>query len=208
MIRGLKFTTKGGPGSGHHGHSGIPGQVGGSAPGGGSNYSLQVSKTKEDAVREALSVLPKEHTAGLTIKETEMLGGQPWPSDERAKYIEGDERSRPQIIINPDSNWDAETIVHELGHHVNRKYNIYTYDKLKSGEIDVNTLMKEGRWLRTNNWQVGLSKWEADGSLETVAGLYRVWGGSKLGLSGYTKYLEKARENVPYFMGLLEPAIG
>jgi len=34
MIRGLRFTIKGGPGSGHHGHSGVPGSVGGSAPGG------------------------------------------------------------------------------------------------------------------------------------------------------------------------------
>jgi len=37
MIRGLRFTQrsyKGGPGSGHHGHAGIPGQVGGSVPGG------------------------------------------------------------------------------------------------------------------------------------------------------------------------------
>jgi len=33
-IRGLKFTKiKGGPGSGHHGHAGRPGQVGGSAAG-------------------------------------------------------------------------------------------------------------------------------------------------------------------------------
>lgn len=33
-IRGLKFTKiKGGPGSGHHGHAGRPGQLGGSAPG-------------------------------------------------------------------------------------------------------------------------------------------------------------------------------
>lgn len=32
-IRGLKFTTKGGPGSGHHGHAGRPGSIGGSASG-------------------------------------------------------------------------------------------------------------------------------------------------------------------------------
>ncbi len=31
MIRGLKFTIKGGPGSGNFGHAGIPGKVGGSA---------------------------------------------------------------------------------------------------------------------------------------------------------------------------------
>ena len=32
MIRGLKFTTKGSEYSGHHGHAGRPGSVGGSAP--------------------------------------------------------------------------------------------------------------------------------------------------------------------------------
>ena len=35
MIRGLRFTTKGSERSGHHGHAGRPGSVGGSAPGGG-----------------------------------------------------------------------------------------------------------------------------------------------------------------------------
>lgn len=39
MIRGLKFTkTKGGPGSGHHGHAGRPGLVGGSMPPGGGGF--------------------------------------------------------------------------------------------------------------------------------------------------------------------------
>ena len=47
-IRGLRFThktisLKGGEGSGHHGHAGIPGQVGGSAPGGGGTIGGIVS---------------------------------------------------------------------------------------------------------------------------------------------------------------------
>ena len=36
MIRGLRFTTKGSERSGHHGHAGRPGSVGGSAPSGSS----------------------------------------------------------------------------------------------------------------------------------------------------------------------------
>jgi len=40
MIRGLKFTTKGGSGSGHHGHAGRPGSIGGSAPGGVGSVSI------------------------------------------------------------------------------------------------------------------------------------------------------------------------
>lgn len=32
QVRGLKFTIKGGPGSGHRGHAGRPGQIGGSTP--------------------------------------------------------------------------------------------------------------------------------------------------------------------------------
>jgi len=42
VIRGLRFTTKGGPGSGNVGHAGRPGSVGGSAPGGGTiSFSSQ-----------------------------------------------------------------------------------------------------------------------------------------------------------------------
>lgn len=48
-IRGLKFTYKGGPESGHHGHAGVPGQLGGSAPGGGSSIT---SPQRDEIVRE------------------------------------------------------------------------------------------------------------------------------------------------------------
>ena len=40
MIRGLKFTTKGGPGSGNIGHAGRPGSVGGSAPSKGGTLAV------------------------------------------------------------------------------------------------------------------------------------------------------------------------
>ena len=37
------ITIKGGPGSGHHGHAGVPGQLGGSAPGGGVGFGISVA---------------------------------------------------------------------------------------------------------------------------------------------------------------------
>ena len=49
MIKGLKFTTKGGSGSGHHGHAGRPGSIGGSAPSGGGIPGWEASMTKENA---------------------------------------------------------------------------------------------------------------------------------------------------------------
>lgn len=45
VIDGL-FTTKGGPGSGNHGHAGIPGHHGGSAPGGGLPAAMPKAKPK------------------------------------------------------------------------------------------------------------------------------------------------------------------
>jgi len=54
-IKGLKFTYKGGPGSGHHGHAGRPGQVGGSASGRrGRTYSSGeiADKTGEQLLKE------------------------------------------------------------------------------------------------------------------------------------------------------------
>lgn len=62
-IRGLNFTYKGGPGSGHHGHAGRPGSVGGSAPGGHGSLSGPVGNEGNDGnilVKEWLS----EQTSG------------------------------------------------------------------------------------------------------------------------------------------------
>lgn len=39
----ITITEKGGPGSGHHGHAGVPGQLGGSAPGGGVGFGISVA---------------------------------------------------------------------------------------------------------------------------------------------------------------------
>jgi len=44
MIRGLKFTTKGGSGSGHHGHAGRPGSVGGSVPSSGTTAISEIGR--------------------------------------------------------------------------------------------------------------------------------------------------------------------
>jgi len=68
MIRGLRFTTKGGPGSGHHGHSGVPGKVGGSAPGGGSSIGvwggIQAYPNPEEIIAEDAADFILNHTPG------------------------------------------------------------------------------------------------------------------------------------------------
>jgi hypothetical protein len=46
----LKFTYKGGPGSGHHGHAGIPGKVGGSLPGKGTGGADKYPKANPNGV--------------------------------------------------------------------------------------------------------------------------------------------------------------
>ncbi|MBC8485110.1 MAG: hypothetical protein H8D45_03610 [Bacteroidetes bacterium] len=53
MIRGLKFTVKGSDKSGHHGHAGRPGSVGGSAPKGGGD-DVAVSKAAKELLKENL----------------------------------------------------------------------------------------------------------------------------------------------------------
>lgn len=61
MIIKLKRSTKGGLGSGHHGHAGLPGQIGGSAPGKVSLSSHAVQRMRErkkySSVRSTLKKL-------------------------------------------------------------------------------------------------------------------------------------------------------
>lgn len=71
MIRGLRFTIKGGEHSGHHGHAGRPGFVGGSIPGGGGNILNSLSNdlyhvTKFDS---AINIMKYDYfrtTEGMT----------------------------------------------------------------------------------------------------------------------------------------------
>lgn len=56
-VRGLKFTkTKGGPGSGHHGHAGRPGQVGGSVSGGDAITWTAIQEVKKRMPRAEQTV--------------------------------------------------------------------------------------------------------------------------------------------------------
>ncbi len=71
-IRGLRFTTKGGPGSGNFGHSGRPGQVGGagaSSGGGGGSGGAAASASQ-------WSNLPKRQRGVLES----LAGGRKDPS--------------------------------------------------------------------------------------------------------------------------------
>jgi hypothetical protein len=52
IVTKLKVKLKGGPGSGHHGHAGRPGKVGGSTPSGGGGASLPKDYRDYDKVRK------------------------------------------------------------------------------------------------------------------------------------------------------------
>jgi len=67
MIRGLKFTTKGGPGSGNIGHAGRPGSVGGSAPKGLGSLSTPVGVTGKQGTSDAREWL--KQAAGVSNLE-------------------------------------------------------------------------------------------------------------------------------------------
>lgn len=69
-VKVIRRKTKGGPGSGNWGHSGRPGQVGGSNPGGGASSARptwQESRARRDASKDAIvgeleKSLPKDYS--------------------------------------------------------------------------------------------------------------------------------------------------
>ena len=64
MIKGLRFTVKGGPGSGHHGHAGVPGKVGGSAAGGRGSLAAPLGPAGQDGTIKIKDMLD-ETTSGM-----------------------------------------------------------------------------------------------------------------------------------------------
>ena len=73
----LEITTKGGPGSGHHGHAGRPGKRGGSLPGKAGAGSTGGKSPR--AVAKAILEVARKHEPGITKTVTETvknLGGQ------------------------------------------------------------------------------------------------------------------------------------
>ena len=90
MIRGLKFTTKGGPGdpgSGHHGHAGRPGSIGGSVPSGGQGG--QVSKS--DAAKQIRRGLEDLKGGGRGHLSTLARGREGWEKIRNAVNLLGPE---------------------------------------------------------------------------------------------------------------------
>lgn len=85
-----KEDTKGGPGSGHHGHAGVPGKRGGSAPGGGGEYGVGTPASDTDAGINKLGVDIRANTMfsdGLSTKRPAAFPGTdiPWVGVEDAE---------------------------------------------------------------------------------------------------------------------------
>lgn len=109
-----KVIEKGGPGSGHHGHAGRPGKVGGSAPGDRENYLSEIN--------EAVSALPQHHQDKLSDVKIEVVSKintdgkiEPW----------GVWNSRTNVIQILESEYSKATLYHEIGHAILDKAGLF-----------------------------------------------------------------------------------
>jgi len=145
-----KLKYKGGPGSGHHGHSGIPGKVGGSLPSGGSakpadlniTTSLGTSAARDAKTRKMLNgwadeYLPESvidrvpriivYTSEERFNNAMKLVGLYDKPLEKGQYIagfnEGHTISLRQVgPMNLQEDW-KNAFLHEVGHSVWDKAN-------------------------------------------------------------------------------------
>ena len=180
-IKGLKFTEKviyeiavmGGPGSGHHGHGGRPGSVGGSAPGGG-------------IVRVSLSELDSTGGEGLALwkgRNAEIMRGG---DKELATLVTKLTQGNPTAVVvskawEPDLNllassrshlFSQEEIIFKKGQPNQCHHNVTYY--YNQGEIDSIVtgygLGENGIWLQ-HSW--GLKNGKV---VETTVGRIRYFG--------------------------------
>ena len=102
-IRGLRFTIKGGEGSGNFGHAGRPGEVGGSAPGGEAGGKIDPLDFASNL--NFANPLPKEH---LNLIDKIIIRKE---SDKKLGHTEGN-----TVFLQP--GYSPRIFAHEVGHVV------------------------------------------------------------------------------------------
>ena len=100
VIMKAKIILKGGAGSGHHGHQGLTGVWGGSAPsGGGKSKGKKISKKPAKSQRTKVSTLNTYIAKGWRVSSVDKKEG--WTILQKGKHA---------VIINADGSikWDSE----------------------------------------------------------------------------------------------------
>jgi len=177
MIRGLRFTTKGGERSGHHGHAGVPGQLGGSAPGNrlatmllnDSDFQgLSWSSWRQRMLLDVTHGIPDSHTEGMTLKfDNERL------DELSGKYGlpacgEYDSNNDVVRLHTEQGTWSPHPLAHEVGHRVWHKFpldkRVIEEDYGTAGKLTVEKIEEIGLdWSSAINasefWADGYSLW-------------------------------------------------
>lgn len=122
------FVRKGGPGSGHHGHKGIPGQRGGSVPRGGGvgGVTVDLSRSDKSTVEYLLSSISSSHIARLEHVTNEPPADYPgWklpadrsPTGKEEEALGAYNPGTGTIHLNPNNRATVAAFYHETGHHV------------------------------------------------------------------------------------------
>jgi hypothetical protein len=121
-VRAL-LNEKGGPGSGNHGHSGRPGQRGGSSPSGGSSAGRAVTGAERDAILKSVYA-----SAGQPTKYKQHFNGDEQGELDRLNKNYGDpkitQRRETNRSTGTTSKQPVHTWVYETGSKKEKKYNV------------------------------------------------------------------------------------
>ena len=150
-IKGLKFTEKiiyeiavmGGPGSGHHGHGGRPGSVGGSAPGGsvwlGDMESLDDMKRAlgREPTMNDIERWSRERTAPKPII------GSPYQGEPNVPQPSRDAIAKAEKFVDDNAKWTADYMKDRLdepptANEIKKGAQAYIEDHLKDSDIVIN----------------------------------------------------------------------
>ena len=209
MIRGLKFTVKGSDKSGHHGHAGRPGSVGGSAPSKLRQLLLSapgfddLNEQKQQKYLRAASHIPSTHAEGIDAIKMDkdaiiMLHDQGAGRAGYAVYKDG----RREIILDPNSIIDIDKdLAHEFGHHIIRT-------KMSSSQITrMQTVFQETNALKFYDleqvYDTGLTRNSFRDQYELFADSYSIWVTAKFN-DDAAWYADNLRKTMPTLASFLD----
>lgn len=211
LVRGLKFTTKGGPGSGNIGHAGRAGIHGESDAMSGCGTMLRgmegwsgLSDEKKREFAAAANGIPDSHLVklrGVKIADSYLEGQGATGMYQPYAAKQGD------IFLHSQDSTGI-TVGHEVGHHVWHKAvtHLSVMDINRDKGFADNLRYEPGGLKSLRN--LGLREYSISSLKEFWADSYSVWSSARQGNKGSKDFQSKYREAFPETAKLLDGLFG
>ena len=203
------FIVKGGPGSGHHGHAGRPGSVGGSLSSSGQGLGSRLLKEAEGwneltpytqvFLRTVMSVIPEKHLGGISKIDLSEEAHRRLTSE--GDYGEYNAQTKTISIARGSLEGSAQALMHEIGHHNQVRIFVDHVEALRT--LDNSYQLAQHLTPKALN-RIGMRRYALSSLGDFWADSYMLWGMARKENSKAIEYLPAYRRRFPKMAKILD----